>query len=517
MSEPALLSDTAPLSNTTGPTGPADPADPATTTSGSGWVRPRATRETLRFDAGLAAVLAVAAVTTSLLYARTGIYEHPAPLWVSVLGLGLVTLPLALRRVWPVPVAVLAALGFFICGQFAVPELLITNIGLFIALYTVGSWEPRRALAFWIRCGISAAMILWLVVALIIASSDVDAMPGVSRSGLFSAFATYSVIQIITNLLYFGGAFYFGDRSWQSARMRARLEAQGRELELERRTSAEQAVALDRIAIARELHDVVAHHVSVMGIQAGAARRLVERAEAGAGVSRGAGAGSGTAELARAAAALEVVESSAETAIAELRGLVGTLRAPETGDAATTIGIAQLPALVAASAAAGLPATLIVAGEARPVPMLVDVALYRTAQEALTNARKHAGVGAEATVRLRFEARAVELEVGDTGTAQRLGAGGFSGGAAAGVGAGSTGAGLGLRGMRERVGAVGGTVETMRREGGGFLVRARVPLGVAPASGTSGLSGLSGASDSAGGARLADTPESSSIILGGRA
>ena len=448
------------------------PAQPGTAL---GWVRPRTTRDTLRFDAALAAVLAIAAVTTSLLYARTGIYDQPAPLWVSALGLGLVTLPLALRRVWPVPVALLAALGFFICGQFAVPELLITNIGLFIALYTVGSWEPRRTLAFWSRFGISVAMIVWLIVALIVASSDADSMPGVSRAGLFSAFATYSVIQIITNLLYFGGAFYFGNRSWQSARLRAQLEAQGRELELERRTSAEQAVALDRIAIARELHDVVAHHVSVMGIQAGAARRLVARAAAGAGDQAGpgdagrGGAGSGSAELARAEAALEVVESSAETAIAELRGLVGTLRAPEPGDAATTIGIAQLPALVAASTAAGLPTTLIVAGETCPVPMLVDVALYRAAQEALTNARKHAGGGAQATVRLRFEARAVELEVSDTGTAQRLGNVG-----AAGAG---TGGGLGLRGMRERVGAVGGTVETMRREGGGFLVRARVPLG----------------------------------------
>lgn len=445
------------------------------------WARPHASREALRFDVLLAVALALAATITSLLYARSGVYSEPAPVWVWVLGLGLVTLPLAVRRLWPVPVASAAAVGFFICGQFAVPELLITNIGLFIALYTVGAWEPRRGLAFWARFGISLAMVVWLVVSLIIASSDTSTMPGISRVGLFSAFATYAVIQIITNLMYFGGAFFFGNKSWQSARLRAQLEAQGHELEAERRTSAEQAVALDRIAIARELHDVVAHHVSVMGIQAAAARRLVAQYNAQAGNAHGGTAHAGdathtaaaapaTTNLARAEAALEVVEESAEQAIAELRGLVGTLRAPDPTDAASTLGIAQFPNLTTSSTSAGVPTTLIVAGEARPVPLLVDVALYRTAQEALTNVRKHAGVGAEATVRLRFEPDAVELEVGDTGVAQRLGTS---------VRGASHGSGLGLRGMRERVGAVGGTVETLRRERGGFLVRARIPLAAA--------------------------------------
>lgn len=427
------------------------------------WTRPRPSLRELRTDLALAAGLALAATTSALLYQRTGIYEETAPAWVWVLSLGLITLPLAVRRVWPVPVAVAVALGFFICGQFAVPELLISNIGLFIALYSVGAWEPRRELAFWARLGISVAMVVWLVTSLIIVSSDTEAMPGVSRSGLFSAFATYAVIQIITNLLYFAGAFMFGEHSWKAARTQALLEAQGRELELERRTSAEQAVALDRITIARELHDVVAHHVSVMGIQAAAAKRLLERdSENG---------------RERAAAALEVVETSAESAIVELRQLVGTLRAPESGDTASTIGIAQLPALVAASQGAGVPTTLIVAGEMHPVPMLVDVALYRVAQEALTNVRKHAGRGAEATVRLRFEVDAVELEVSDTGAAQSLARVGAANGRGSGNGNGDrNGGGLGLRGMRERAGAVGGTVEVTSRERGGMLVRVRIPL-----------------------------------------
>lgn len=416
------------------------------------WTRAAPDRSGLRADVGLAALLAVGSVATSLLYHRTGIYSdlEPEP-WVWALGLGLATLPLAVRRRYPVPVAIVVAVGFFICGQFGVPEALIVQISLFMALYTVGAWERRRALALWSQLFIAAAILIWLVVSLIISSSSNDDFPGLSRSGLFSAFATFAMIQIIMNLLYFGGAYIFGERSWRSARAQAMLEVQGRELELERQTSAAQAVALDRIAIARELHDVVAHHVSVMGIQAAAARRtLSSRPD-------------------QAEAALETVEDSARTAVTELRSLVHTLRTPADEGGATTVGIAHLPTLVAESQSAGVPTTLIVAGESRPLPMLVDIALYRVVQEALTNVRKHAGRNATASVRLRFAPEAVEVEVSDDGVRQTLATAGARGRP------GENPAGLGLRGMRERIGAVGGTVAAARRERGGFLVRASVP------------------------------------------
>ncbi|SJN08326.1 Hemoglobin, heme-dependent two component system sensory histidine kinase ChrS [Leucobacter sp. 7(1)] len=423
------------------------------------WSRPRAGRAELRVDAGIAAALAFGSVLTALLYARTGVIPDPAPHWVSVLGLAACTLPLAFRRVAPIPVAILVSIGFFVCGQFAVPELLITNVALFLALYTVGAWEPNRAAAVWTLIGTSAALLIWLIVSLIISASDDSDFLGMPRSGLFSAYATFAVIQIITNLLYFGAAYWFGLRSWRAARTQAALEAQGQELERERRTSAEQAVALDRIAIARELHDVVAHHVSVMGIQAGAARRSIPR------------------DPDRAVAALEIVEESARSAVAELQRLVHTLRMPDADAGSSTVGIAQLSGLLAESQDAGVPVTLIVTGDARPVPMLVDVALYRVAQEALTNVRKHAGRGAAATVRLRFLTDAIEVEVSDDGVALRFG--GARGGARPGLPSGSRGSGLGLRGMRERLGAVGGTVWAGPRERGGFLVRAHVPLGAA--------------------------------------
>lgn len=439
----------------------------------------------LRADAMLAGLLALGAVTTSLLFQRTGMYNEVAPIWVWVVGLGLCTLPLALRRRHPVPVAIAVAIGFFVCGQFAVPEGLIINIGFFIALYTVGAWESRRTLAISSLIVIAVAMVAWLVISLIISSSDPDWMPGVSRAGLFSAFATFATIQIITNLFYFSGALFFGLNSWRAAHMRAVLEAQGRELEDERRTSAAQAVALDRLGIARELHDVVAHHVSVMGLQAAAARMSLDR------------------DPAAAKQALEVVEESAHTAVSELRELVHTLRTPETDEPGSTVGVARLPALVTEAQSSGTPTTLIVAGEPRALPLLVDVALYRVAQEALTNVRKHAGRGAIAEVRLRFGEDRVELEVTDNGVRQTLGggtggrvnasrAGGASGtdeaqktdGASTSHLPASTRAssGLGLRGMRERLGAVGGRLESGRRDAArgpgtnGFMVRATVPL-----------------------------------------
>ncbi len=408
------------------------------------WVRPPLSTREMRVDLGLAVLLALAALTTSLLYLRTGIFDEHASPWVWAISLALGTLPLAWRRRYPTYVAIAVAIGFFIAGQFAVPEMLILNITLFLALYSVGAWESNRTLAFWVRFGIAVALIIWLVVALIISSSDTSAFPGISRSGLFSAYATFAVLQIITNLLYFAGAFFFGERAWRSAKSQARLEAQGRELNLERRTSAAQAVALDRVAIARELHDVVAHHVSVMGIQAAAARRSIE------------------ANPRAAASALEIVETSAQETVAELRQLLHTLREPGPEGISSTLGIAQIPELVRSAQSSGVPTTFIVAGETRPLPMLVDVALYRVVQEALTNVRKHAGRGAEATVRLRFAPAFAEVEVSDNGVRTTLARD-------------SELPGLGLRGMRERIGAVGGSVTAQRREASGFIVRATVP------------------------------------------
>lgn len=420
------------------------------------WIRPKPTPEQQRADVVLALVLALGAFTTSLLYARVDLFggELATP-WQWTLGLALVTLPLAVRRRYPVPVLAVVSVGFFLCGEWLVPEILFTNVAMFISLYTVGAWEQRRNLALWARIIVPALMMLWVIVSLILASSDPDAFPGISRSGLFSAYAVFAVIQIFTNLAYFGGAIFFGEKAWTSARLRASLEAQARELELERRTSAEQAVALDRLSIARELHDVVAHHVSVMGIQAAAASRILKRSPDDA------------------KAALQVVEESATTAIQELRDIVHTLRTPESDQPGTTVGVAKIPQLVEEAILAGVPTTFITVGPQRPLPMLIDVALYRVVQEALTNTRKHGGAAVTSEVRLRFLEDSVEVEVSDTGVRQ-------SARRVQGSVHNEVKGGLGLRGMRERVGAVGGTITAGPRERGGFIVTASVPLGVAP-------------------------------------
>ncbi|MDT0164611.1 sensor histidine kinase [Actinotalea sp. AC32] len=410
------------------------------------WRRTPVDRDGVRNDALLAAALFVGALLSYALWGVAGMYDEPAPAWLSVLCLMGVTLPLALRRRYPCAVLLVVAAVFVVLGESQVPETLVANIALFIALYTVGAWEPQRRRATAVRVVVVVGMFVWLVVALFSATTDPDAFEGLSRVGTFSPLVAFLLIQLLTNVVYFAAAYWFGDHAWAAARQRARVELRTRELEAERRRVAEQAVSLERLRLARELHDAVAHHVSLMGVQASAARTLL-------GV-----------DPALAGDALEVVEGSAREAIRELQGILGTLREHEGdgGEALGSLDVSRLPALVAEAESNGLPTTFQVVGEPRPLPPLVSLNLYRIVQEALTNTRKHAGRGARADVRLRYLDGAVEVEVADDGVGPRRGVvpeGGF-----------------GLVGMRERVGADGGTLHAGPRSRGGFLVRATVPL-----------------------------------------
>jgi len=405
------------------------------------WVRPRPGRVGYRRDLALAVVIAVGSGISAALYSRVGLYSEPAPLWLTVVVILGSSLPLALRRRFPLIVAVVVSAAFFVGGQFRVPEALVINIALFISIYTLGAWGRDRRVANIVRAVITVGMFVWIFANIAITTADPETMPGFSRSGLFSELAAWSVIQVVTNLLYFVGAWAFGNAMWSSARRKAELLTQQAELAQEREFSAQQAVALDRVRIARELHDVVAHHVSVMGVQAGAARRVVQT------------------DPAQASASLEVVEQNAREAVDELHRLLTTLRDTD-GDAASgsssTLGTAQLEQLVATTDGA----TLQVVGEPRPLSALVGFTVYRVAQEALTNVRKHAGPRATADVRLRYDRDAVQLEITDTGTAPPR----------------RTRGGLGQLGMRERVDAVGGTLELGRQSHGGYLVRATIPV-----------------------------------------
>jgi signal transduction histidine kinase len=217
------------------------------------------------------------------------------------------------------------------------------------------------------------------------------------------------------------------------------LAEQNRELALEREQLAQAAVADERARIARELHDVVAHSVSVMVVQAGAARRV-------APIDRG-----------RAAGAFDAIEATGRDALTEMRRLLGVLR-PADGDGGRA-GLAQIGALVERARAAGLPVELRVDGEPADLPPDSDLAAFRVVQEALTNVLKHAGQ-VPTTVLVSRRAGAVELRIeNEGGRAQPI-----------------AGASRGLDGMRERLAACGGDLDAGPRPAGGFAVSARLPV-----------------------------------------
>ncbi len=418
-----------------------DPDDP-------GCARPAPSQRALRGDVVLAVAFFVGTLFSLMLYRTAGFYDEPAPMGVSLAWCAVISLPLALRRRFPCSVAIVLAVAFIAGQTIRVPEVLMANITLFLAIYTVGAWVVDRRRAFLTRALIVLGMFVWLLIAMFQSATDPESLAGFSRAGAFSPLVAFLLIQVLTNLLYFGGAWFFGDRALASARERALLEYRTLQLERERERTAAQSVSLERVRIARELHDVVAHHVSVMGVQAGAARMVL------------------SSDPAAARDALSNVEINARSAIDELHGLLRTLRDPEgTADpaatSASTLGLEALPALVDESTAAGLPTTLDIIGEPRRVPAGVALNLYRIAQESLTNARKYGGSAATADVRVRYLDDAVELEVSNTGRA---------------LSPPTNHGGLGHVGMRERATASGGTIELGRVGDGRYVVRTRVPV-----------------------------------------
>jgi signal transduction histidine kinase len=241
-------------------------------------------------------------------------------------------------------------------------------------------------------------------------------------------------VEVLSDLVVtFGVPFLLGRMTFNRRRRIVR----------EREVATREAVAAERAAIARELHDVVAHHMSVMVVQAGAARAV------------------GARDPAATAEALRQIEASGRTGLAEMRRLLEVLKAEEDGNGrAPQPGLARLGELLDAMRASGLPVEAVLEGTPRPLPPGVDLSAYRIVQEALTNALRHAG-GASARVVVRYEADAVELEIGDHGPGPPE--------------ASQASGGQGLIGMRERVQLFGGELVAGPRPGGGFVVRARLP------------------------------------------
>ena len=337
------------------------------------------------------------------------------------------TLPIVFRRWAPLRVlAIVLAAGLVpLFPQFG-PSTDLNGFSLpalLVAIYTVNAHRPRR-----IALAATAAVPLAVVMAML--------ATGHAPNDLAWSLASFAVPTIA--VAQFGG--YVRDRRVHEEA----LERRAKTLEAERDQSAHRAAAAERARIARELHDVVAHGMSVMVVQAGAARLIVRD------------------DPERATEALRSIEVTGRDALAELRRLLGVLRRDEREDLALAPqpGLAELPALVRRFTDAGLAVDLVVEADGRGLPPGADLSAYRIIQEALTNTLKHAAA-TRARVAVRSDADGVEVEVTDDGRGHTSVA---------------DGEGSGLIGMRERVSFFGGDFRAGPRPGGGFAVWARFPL-----------------------------------------
>ncbi len=341
------------------------------------------------WDAAL--VLAVGAVTIGSAAHRGDLLWLTIPLTVAG------TVVLLLRHRWPL--AVLGAETALATAMAALGRFWLVLGVLFAVQYVASRYDRRTSLRA------SAAAVVALAVPTVLVHDH--------------------ALGTVPELAFFAVAWLWGD---------ARRTA-----EIDREAGRRQAAADERSRIARELHDVITHNVSVMVVQAAAAGDVFDSRPD------------------RAREAVHAIEDTGRRALAELRRLLdveeggdGTLPQP---------GLARVDELVANVRAAGLPVSLEIEGERTSLPEGVDLSAYRILQEALTNTLKHAGA-TRANVRVRYRADSVELEVSDDGT-----------------GGTRTNGGRGIVGMRERAALFGGELHAGSRPGGGFTVRARMPLG----------------------------------------
>ena len=338
----------------------------------------------------------------------------------------MMTLPLAARRWQPIPAFVVSLLG--VEGLIRTMPLhdgfgfdndsATLSVTYFIMVFSLGAHTRGREV--WVSS---------LLIVLAMASFYADETQGGFDGG-----------DLVFVVFFVGGPWAAG----LALRLRSELAASHRLLREQQEEETRRAIAEERATIARELHDVVAHAISVTVLQARGARRML---------------GNDEEQVRR---ALDAIEHTNTQALGDMRRLLAVLRDTE-GDAATTPqpSLARLDDLVSDVRDSGLAVELVEVGEDRDVPPGVDLSAYRIIQEALTNVLKHASAG-HATVRLDYGADELTLSVRDDGV-----------GSAA-----PNGTGHGLVGIRERVAVVGGEIETGPAEGGGFEVSARLPYSV---------------------------------------
>jgi signal transduction histidine kinase len=374
-------------------------------------------------------VLALAAAGISTAYFVSEPMARGLPRDTLALGYGLAllhTLPLAARRRFPGTVLALILASGLAFAAVSLPPFFL-GPAILVAVYSVAAYGSRSvALA-----GLAAAE-LGLAVQL--------------TRGRFEEPEAWLVWVQFAGI--FGAAWLLGLFAHNYRAYAARLEQRTAELERAREALARQAVTEERLRLARELHDVVAHAMSVIAVQSGVGAHVADSRPEEVGK------------------ALAAIEATSRSALTELRRLLGVLRQDGEPQASLTPapGLANLEGLLAEVAKAGLAVRLRVEGAPSPLPAGLDLSAYRIIQEALTNVVKHAGP-AHAQVTIRYRDHEVAVEVIDDGR-----------GVAAVATDGRRGTGHGLIGMAERVAAFGGDLEVGPRPGGGFRVAARLPL-----------------------------------------
>jgi signal transduction histidine kinase len=351
------------------------------------------------------------------------------------------TVPLVWRRRHPLAVSLVTGMATAAYGFAHYPDLAMPiAIGGIVGMYSVAAWGSRRAAL--LAGGVAVVVV---VVVMTLPRSDADVVD--------AAFVSLGL----------AGAWVLGDRARVQRALTAELRARAARLERERAEEARRAVASERARIARELHDVVAHHVSMMVVQAEAGPVVVER------------------DQARAAGAFEAIAATGRQALVEMRRLLGVLRGDGEGDAAPSLapqpGLAQVPSLVEQVGRAGLRVELVVEGTKAALPPGIDLSGYRIIQEALTNAVRHGGPG-PARVVVRYGEHDLELQI-HNGVESADGNGLESASSRRPTDSDRQvrRSGQGLIGMRERVNLFGGELRAGPGPGGGFTVDARLPIG----------------------------------------
>jgi signal transduction histidine kinase len=396
---------------------------------GIGWLRARP----LLADGLLAGLLAVVSLV-ALAYAWSECDRDCDPGGVAVALVLAQTLPLVWRRRRPLAIGLLTGAATAAYGLARYPDLAMPiAIGGVVGMYSVAAWGSRRAAL--LAGGIAAAAV---AVVMVLPRTDAD------------------VVDVAFVSLALAGAWVLGDRARVQRALTAELQERAARLEREQAEEARRAVADERARIARELHDVVAHHVSMMVVQAEAGPVAVDR------------------DPARAAGAFEAIAATGRQALVEMRRLLGVLRGD--GDQAPSLapqpGLAEVPSLVEQVGRAGLRVELVVEGTEAALPAGVDLSAYRIVQEALTNALRHGDAG-QARVLIRYGEHDLELQIHN-------GVGSASGRRSADSdrqNRRSGRSGRGLLGMKERVALFGGELRAGSGPNGGFTVVARLPIG----------------------------------------